>query len=380
MPGSHSVRTREASFTATGEMPVRLGALEGQSGLQIEDCHGGTRWLEREGSLVRSSTGERARSFTFEPAEGARGVRIDGRSYRGRLVVEPHPTSGLRVTNHVELEDYVEGVVASEVILWSAEPAELEAQAVAARTYALVSLDRQPNDPFLWDDTRDQAYRGIFLPVGAGEERVALKLARAIEVSQGTVLWANGELYDARFHASCGGHTATLGDVFPAESLIFGGAVPCVPCRSIGASELGGGNGKVAWTAHFEPEALDRLARDLRIGNRLLSLHVTRKDAFGRWLAVLCQGDRGSRVVEWKEIRRILGAGILKSGMLSGTSPAGGERIRDGMTFEGVGRGHGVGLCQVGTHAFAIDGWTATEILAHYYPIARPGPLPRTSL
>lgn len=377
MPGAVAVQPRDASFVRTDVLPVRLGAFEGKPGVFIENCRGGKRRLEAEGAFVRSSSGERAKSFEFEPQDAARGLRLGERRYRGKLRVEVRAAGGLRLTNLVPREAYVEGVVAGEVVLWSAKPAELEAQAIAARTYALESLTRRPLDPFLWDDTRDQAYRGIFLPANAGEIKVAAKLARAVEATDGLVLRRAGALYDSRFHASCGGHTATLGDVFPSESVIFAGAVPCAPCRAIGAVERGQGEarGKVAWRTHFDAERLDQLARELRIGGRLLGMQVARMDAFGRWLAVECRGELGTRTVEWNEVRRLLDAGVLKSGVILQLSPAEGRRITEGVTFEGVGRGHGVGLCQVGSHALAADGMSARQILAHYYPLAQLGSL-----
>jgi stage II sporulation protein D (peptidoglycan lytic transglycosylase) len=377
LPGAVAVQPRDASFVRTDVLPVRLGAFEGKPGVLVEHCRGGKRWLEAESGSVRSSSGEFAKSFVFEPENAARGLQLGERRYRGKLRVEARATGGLRVTNLVPLEAYVEGVVAGEVVLWSAKPAELEAQSIAARTYALESLTRRPIDPFLWDDTRDQAYQGIFLPANDGEVKVAAKLARAVEATDGRVLRRAGALYDSRFHASCGGHTATLGDVFPSESVIFAGGVPCAPCRAIGAAESGRGEarGKVAWRAHFDAKRLDQLARELRIGNRMLGFRVARVDAFGRWLAVECRGELGSRTVEWNEIRRLLDAGVLKSGVIRRLSPADGQALTNGVTFEGVGRGHGVGLCQVGSHALAADGMSAEQILGHYYPLARLGSL-----
>lgn len=382
MPESAAIEPRSIEFVRTDALPIRLAAFEGKPGLIIEDCRGGKRWLEAEGSAVRSSSGERAKSFEFEPENAIRGLQLGDRRYRGKLRVEVRAAGGLRVTNIVPLEDYVEGVVAGEVVLWSAEPAELEAQAIAARTYALISLTRRPLERFLWDDTRDQAYRGIFLPSNDGETKVAGKLARAIEASSGLVLRRDGALYDSRFHASCGGHTAMLGDVFPAESVVFAGAVPCAACRTIGTAERARGEtrGKVAWQAHFDSPRLGQLARELRVGEHLQSIRVARMDSYGRWLAVECRGELGARTIEWNEMRRLLDAGVLKSGLILGLVPSGGALTTGGMTIEGVGRGHGVGLCQVGAHALAAEGRSATQILAHYYPLAQIETLPDYSL
>jgi stage II sporulation protein D len=39
--------------------------------------------------------------------------------------------------------------------------------------------------------------------------------------------------------------------------------------------------------------------------------------------------------------------------------------------LDGVGAGHGVGLCQAGARGLSARGRVYTEILAHYYPDAR---------
>jgi stage II sporulation protein D len=39
----------------------------------------------------------------------------------------------------------------------------------------------------------------------------------------------------------------------------------------------------------------------------------------------------------------------------------------DRYTFYGKGWGHGIGFCQVGAYGMATAGWTAQQILTHYY-------------
>ena len=80
---------------------------------------------------------------------------IDGR-YRGSLELSE---SGRRldVVNRVGLESYLKGVVPAESpASWPA--AELQAQAIAARSYALASQPQQGFD--LYSDTRSQQYGG----------------------------------------------------------------------------------------------------------------------------------------------------------------------------------------------------------------------------
>ncbi len=84
-------------------------------------------------------------------------LALDGSEYRGKLELVPQE-GFLRVVNHVSLEDYVSGVVPGEVpSSWPS--AALEAQAVAARSYALSRLVKgKPWD--LYSDVRSQVYCG----------------------------------------------------------------------------------------------------------------------------------------------------------------------------------------------------------------------------
>jgi len=66
----------------------------------------------------------------------------------------------------------------------------------------------------------------------------------------------------------------------------------------------------------------------------------------------------------------MLGTERLASARIVATRPLPGEPIEDSLVLVGVGRGHGVGLCQTGARELAAEGWTATRILSNYYPRA----------
>ncbi len=341
----------------------------------------GVQVFVRDGDAVRSSAGGRAACFEVEPRPGGEGLGVAGRVYPGKLLVEPHGAHGLRVTNLVALEDYIAGVVPAELVLWSAEPAEIEAQAIAARTYALRSLvDRwaTTHDAFLWDDTRDQVYVGTFSAGSSdGALRVQARLERALEASRDQVLVdERGALYDVRFHASCGGHTTSPANAFPLESSVTSGAVACAPCQRIGAEERGWSKEdkrrrRVHWSWTASRSDLRRLASDLDIGLSLRRMRIASRDGYGRWLTVELEGDAGKRTIDVTRLRAELDPAKLKSGLLLRTWPptsdvTWGAPITGGLLFEGLGRGHGAGLCQVGSHDYAARGWSARQILTHY--------------
>jgi stage II sporulation protein D len=141
--------------------------------------------------------------LTFSPAAGS--TLTLGRRYRGRIVVDV-PNKKLRAVNVLGLQQYLYGVVTSEMpSTWL--PAALEAQAVAARSYALAS--RQAAAPFdVYADGRSQAYLGISAETPAGRQ--------AVDATAGEVLLYQGDVALTLFSASTGGWTQSAADAFGA--------------------------------------------------------------------------------------------------------------------------------------------------------------------
>ena len=84
-------------------------------------------------------------------------------------------------------------------------PAALQAQAVAARSYALAS--RQAGAPFdVYADGRSQAYLGVSAETPAGRQ--------AVDATAGEVLLYNGDVADTLFSSSTGGWTQSAADAF----------------------------------------------------------------------------------------------------------------------------------------------------------------------
>jgi stage II sporulation protein D len=130
-------------------------------------------------------------------------VALDGKQYRGKLELVPQGQF-LRVVNIVPLESYVQGVVAGEMpFRWPAEA--LEAQAVAARSYALANLLKgKPYD--LYSDPRSQVYLGV-----AGEKA---STTQAVTATAGDVVLYGGRIATTYYFSTSGGKTASALDVF----------------------------------------------------------------------------------------------------------------------------------------------------------------------
>ncbi len=138
--------------------------------------------------------------------------------YRGAMRIT-NKGGRLKLLNQVALEDYLLGVVPRESpASWGKDtPAALEAQAIAARSYAYTSAGE------LFTTTMSQAYQGH----SSGPDRTKPDFSvgeqpytnAAVNATRGKVAryhWPDGrvEVIRTYFSASSGGHTANLEDVW----------------------------------------------------------------------------------------------------------------------------------------------------------------------
>ena len=322
----------------------------------------------------------------LEAQDAIAGLTVGELHYAGRLRIRAlansaaGPQSGLAVDNILDLEDYIAGVVAAEVQLLGASSAELEAQAIASRSFALAQFAARGTRSLevrLYDTTRDQAYAGKFMPTRDPRSlQAARSLELAVERTRGEILTEGEKTLDARFHAACGGRTANAADVFP-EAAHFEAlrGVECEAClHQLGANPAAGASNvpvslrDLSWRTTLAPAQLDRLARSFGLGEHTLGIEPVRRDRNGRWLEVELKGSSAACRVPFENVRKELKDGAIASNLVLVTLPRAGEAIESGLMLTGRGRGHGVGLCQNGCHAYALFGWSAAEILAHYYP------------
>jgi len=142
--------------------------------------------------------------FWIEPTQGGY-VAIGNKWYRGRTQIVAVGNQ-LTAVNYVDLEHYLYSVVGSEMpVNWPMEA--LKAQAVAARTYALYKRQQGGNAIFdVGDTTTWQVYKGL--------EEEANTTQSAVNATTGQVLTHNGQIIEAVFHSSSGGHTENVEDVW----------------------------------------------------------------------------------------------------------------------------------------------------------------------
>jgi len=231
------------------------------------------------------------------------------RHYRGRLEITCKSGELIPVVT-MDLESAVASVVAAETM--PREPIEaLKAQAVAARSYFVAGKGRHDNFDFC-DTTHCQFLRSP----PAAESSVA----KAVDATRGLVLEFDSHVFAAMYTRSCSGRTHTPAEMgFPAGVYPYY-SVQCAYCQR--------------HPARWESRISQKNAAGLVPLNEAARLRVARKAG---WQTIPSNDFKMK-----KENQQVL--------------------------LDGIGQGHGIGLCQAGSKAMAEHGANFREILEHYYP------------
>lgn len=189
--------------------------------------------LRPQGSGMAAGSCTLANTVWLEPGEGGY-VYVGGSWYKGRVLLITDG-SGLMAVNFVLLHDYLSSVVGSEMYVnWPIEA--LKAQAVAARSYALVHHVRHAERAYDLDNTqRYQAYLGIAKETNTTQAAVAATTGEFVSYNGGIVesLYAASDAIVQAAHGGNGmsqtgamelaskgySYTQILGNYYPGTSL-----------------------------------------------------------------------------------------------------------------------------------------------------------------
>ncbi len=278
-----------------------------------------------------------ANGFWIEPQDDGL-VWIGNRWYRGRVRVVP-AESGLVAINHVDLEEYLYSVVGSEMPA-SWPQAALQAQAVAARSYAMYHQNRATSRAYdMGGTTTWQVYRGF-----SGE---AASTRTAVDATAGQVLTYGGQVIEAVFHSSSGGHTENSEDVWSS-------AVPYLK----GVRDFDENAPVFSWDATL---SLTEASSQFSGIGQIQDIQIVRRSGQNRVAEVRVVGNLDSTVIRGNDLRRALG---LRSTKIDSIAIDAGQDL---LLISGRGFGHGIGLSQWGARGMAEQGHSYDQILRHYY-------------
>jgi len=377
------VLLREAprlSLRADGDQLLQvhgLGSGPRQGRRMTVQLKGRELLVELDGRLRRLPLSRELRVTNDDP----RGIWLGSRRYRGVLLLQGQGRQ-LRAINHLGIESYLASVVGSEMPhQWPL--AALQAQSVAARTYAL----RKRNPAASWDvkaTVASQVYTGV--------ESETPRTLKAVASTRSLVLVHRGKLINAVFHSSSGGVTEASGMVWR-QQLPYLVSVPDHDQHSP----------MHRWQQRFDAASLRKRLPET---GGVDAVHVLSRSSSGRVRQARLQGPRGSLLLSGADLRSRLGlrSTLVEFEMLSGgapaprtatpslsrihqlTGPVRGWRSTNPfpvapppppspsrlsgpgrLLVRGQGYGHGVGMSQWGAHGLAQRGADFRAILRHYY-------------
>lgn len=292
---------------------------------------------------------------------------LDGNDYRGKVkLILNADGDSFDVMNVVPLESYLAGVIGAEMpAYW--EPAALQAQTIAARTYCLY-IKKHFGYKRNWDVRKtqaNQAYHGL--------RAESSRIWNAVNETKGQVLTYKVEdgpqdIFPTYYGSTCGGYTENSQHVFGGDFFEPLAGVPCDYCKKVAKPSV------FFWpVAKFDTDEItSRLLRKYpnleKLGTIADIIVIGQSDygKFSRLTTIKLVGSTGKSDSLRAEDFRL---SIDSTGLILRSTICKIMRVDDKWVFSsGRGYGHGVGMCQCGAEAMARQGKSDKEILSYYYP------------
>jgi stage II sporulation protein D len=246
-----------------------------------------------DGSLVLVGPKGKALASFGGPfvVSGPGGLSLAGvGSYSGTFQFRSAGAGSVETINLVGLDAYVRGVVPVEMS--SSWPAQaLEAQAVAARTYALTS-DADGGVYQLYSDTRSQSYGGIGAETARSDG--------AVQATRGQIVTYQGAPAATFFFASSGGYTESIQNA-------FAGSTPRPWLRGVPDPYDGaGGDPYHRWSYRMSMAAAQAKLAGLVKGS-LIGIQILKHGVSPRILTAAVVGTAGRTTVSGTDLEQRFG-------------------------------------------------------------------------
>jgi SpoIID/LytB domain protein len=310
-----------------GNEPIRVGLtadttqlrVSPVAGLSVVQSNGTTTalpggytgwrlWPTGSGLQLQSTTGGGWSAFAVSGSTnlpspvrftaGGNAIRVwradnTSRDYRGTLSAIASGTTVVTVDT-LPIESYLRGVVPQESPA-SWQPATLQAQAVAARTYAVGRMRAASTAASfdICDTTACQVFGGTaaYTPSWTRTAVEQPSTDAAITATAGVILTYQGVIARTEFSSSSGGWTAP-------------GGTPYLLGKQDPYDSVSSGNASATWQAHLPASALE--ARYPAVGS-LLRLVVTSRNGYGDWggrvTGARLEGTNGTVTVTGEDLR-----------------------------------------------------------------------------
>jgi SpoIID/LytB domain protein len=378
---------------------------------------GGTRFAAKQIRLVPLK-GSNFALFGVRIGIGFHWEKTEKQVFKGSLILECAPGGNVQVINEILIEEYLKSVISSEMS--ASAPIEfLKAHAIASRSWLAAMLNRKkdttraqapPPSPdteqfIKWYDREDhgqfdvcaddhcQRYQGV-------SKIISGNAAQAVVDTRGIFLVANKKICDARYYKCCGGITENFSSAWEDTKIEYLSSVsdseithkpleseeearrwvssrPEAFCNTADQELLGRilpendrGTEFFRWQASYSRPELEELVRQkscIDFGT-IKELIPVERGPSGRIIKLEIRGSNKTAVIGKElEIRKWLSPAHLLSSAFSVSTELDGSGVPSRFILDGAGWGHGVGMCQIGAAVMASRGYSASEILTHYF-------------
>ncbi len=251
----------------------------------------------------------------------------------------------LQITNKILIDDYLEGVLASEAGV-NRETEYYKVQAIISRTYALNNWNKHEHEGFnLCDDVHCQAYFGRY----SGESKAIID---GVRDTKGKVLLdSSHNRFPVFFSANCGGQSAETDQIWNTSIPAYTSR-PDTFCIHTRQAQWESYISKQDFLSFLENKYFLDISNP-SIYERIINFKQQKRKTF------FIDPSFG---IPLRDIRREY---RLKSTYFNT------EQVGDKILFKGKGFGHGIGLCQEGAMEMIRKGFSNEEVLKYYFSGAK---------
>ena len=366
---------KDNGFQGIAHAKVQLRA---KSGLCIENEEKEVETITIEPDDARFQNG----SIRISPQNEEKRIQVSSLirgcgtpSYRG--VMELYTTAeGIVIVNEVPLEEYLCGVVPSEMPA-SYHMEALKCQAVCARSYAycqMLNFAYPGYQAHVDDSVSFQVYGN------SGEKETTTK---AVKETGGKKLIFQEQVVKTYYYSTSSGHSTDIrawGSAITEDKKYLKGVPICDEKGKVYEEKLPW----YRWKATIQQDVLQGLLEDYtgRGLGKLQEVTVTKRGAGDVALELTVKGSQNSATIKTEnKIRTALGGtgyniekqdgSIVKSTKLLPSAFFTIAKSGENYIIEGGGYGHGIGMSQNGANEMAKTGKTYRDILQFFYQGAK---------
>ena len=325
-----------------------------------------------------------------------------GYQYLGGFEYNRVNGNDITVIGVLSMDDYIKGVVPYEMSAsWNIEA--LKAQALCAKSYAVNSMGKHGSSGFdLCNSTHCQVYKGM--------NSATANSNAAVEAVSGQYILYNGKVAEGYYHASSGGHTEDVENIWGTYVPYLRGVDDPYLKYAAAADEN--------WTYSITLDEIESILKSKGYSvTELTDFYVSKYSQYGNAIEITYVDKyKGKSVIKGETVRTVLNTGsktIVKShrftisqqgGLYVGnrevssstgtlyTIGAGGKQVLSGnisdkkaitangvenisvssgnsseFIIKGSGAGHNIGMSQRGAKGMADNGFTYDAIIKHFF-------------